>query len=385
MPDVLLLVAADDRTGALETAGALADAGAGPVRVHAWAITAIRARDEMSDSTMAVVDLGTRHADEARAVALAVAVDAVPAARHAHKVDSTLRGNWAVELVARGGRPVLLVPALPALGRTCRDGVVRVDDVPVHETASADDVGGRRLDTSRPGDLLTRAGAAAVHALDDAGATSRWLQRPHGVAVCDASTDADVAAVVEAWATAAADVLLAGTAAVIGAAAGALLERRAPAPAPEPPALLRPVLVVCGSTHPVARAQIERLRTAGALVIDDVDDGAVDRLALGDAVVLCTPEPDGPVTPGAAHARALRTAAQVAVVTATVELGTLVVLGGDTAAAVLGARTVEVGGTLAPGVPWGRAVGGGPLVVTRSGGFGPEDALVDLLSATLAR
>jgi D-threonate/D-erythronate kinase len=376
---VLLLAAADDRTGALETAGALADAGAGPVHVHAWAITA---HHDLSASEMAVVDLGTRHADEARAVALAVAVDAVPARRHAHKVDSTLRGNWAAELVARGGRPVLLVPALPALGRTCRDGTVRVDGVPVHETASADDIG-RRLDTSRPGDLLTRAGAPIVHALDGADATSRWLEHPHGVAVCDASTDADVTEVVAVWAMAPDEVLLAGTAAVIGAAAGALLEHRAAAP--EPPSLRSPVLVVCGSTHPVARAQIERLRAAGAVVVGEVDDAAVERLALGEPVVLCTPKPDVPVTSEDAHATALRVAAQVTVVTANVELGTLVLLGGDTAAAVLGARTVEVGGTMAAGVPWGRAVGGGPLVVTRAGGFGTDDALVDLLSATLMR
>jgi uncharacterized protein YgbK (DUF1537 family) len=57
------------------------------------------------------------------------------------------------------------------------------------------------------------------------------------------------------------------------------------------------------------------------------------------------------------------------------------IIGGDTAAAVLGAEPMVVGGTLAPGVPWSRrADGTGPLVVTKAGGFGHRDTLVDLLA-----
>ena len=59
----------------------------------------------------------------------------------------------------------------------------------------------------------------------------------------------------------------------------------------------------------------------------------------------------------------------------------LVVVGGDTAAAVLGDEPMVVGGTLAPGVPWSRrADGSGPLVVTKAGGFGHPTTLVDLLA-----
>jgi uncharacterized protein YgbK (DUF1537 family) len=66
---------------------------------------------------------------------------------------------------------------------------------------------------------------------------------------------------------------------------------------------------------------------------------------------------------------------------ATTCIGTLVVVGGDTAAAVLGDAPMVVGGTLAPGVPWSRrADGRGPLVVTKAGGFGQPAALVDLLA-----
>jgi uncharacterized protein YgbK (DUF1537 family) len=368
-----LLVAADDRTGALESAGALADGGIGTVPVHAWAIGP-------SDDAAAVVDLGTRHLDPAGAAALAASVDDVPAGRHTHKIDSTLRGNWAVELAARAaGRPVLVVAALPALGRTCRGGVVLVDGVPVHETASAADAGGRTVGTSRPGEILVAVGAARVHDLDGPDAAARWLTAPGGIAVCDAATDDDLEAIAAAWSAGPPRVLLAGTAAVIGAAGSHLLPPRAAAP--PPPALRRPVLVVCGSNHPAAAAQVGRLAAAGIPIAATVDADAVERLATGSTLVLRAPEPVGAITPPSARAMSLRLAANVDELADAVDIGTLILIGGDTAAAVLGARTVDVGGTLAPGVPWGRLAGGGPLVVARSGGFGGPDALVDLLAA----
>ena len=59
---------------------------------------------------------------------------------------------------------------------------------------------------------------------------------------------------------------------------------------------------------------------------------------------------------------------------------TVVVVGGDTAAAVLGDHVVQVGGTLAPGVAWCRPWGDdGALLLSKPGGFGTPSTLVDLL------
>ena len=62
---------------------------------------------------------------------------------------------------------------------------------------------------------------------------------------------------------------------------------------------------------------------------------------------------------------------------------TLLIVGGDTAAEVLGDAAMIVGGTVAPGMPWCRVLAGGhptgPLVVTKPGGFGGVDALVALV------
>ncbi|MEO5724596.1 MAG: four-carbon acid sugar kinase family protein, partial [Ilumatobacteraceae bacterium] len=110
------LIAADDRTGALEVAGALVGSQgpaivvSGPRSVHSLQATTV------------VVDIATRHSTAAVAAARSVIVEALPSERTAHKIDSTLRGNWAYELVARhrvAGRRVLVIPALPHLGRTC--------------------------------------------------------------------------------------------------------------------------------------------------------------------------------------------------------------------------------------------------------------------------
>ena len=60
----------------------------------------------------------------------------------------------------------------------------------------------------------------------------------------------------------------------------------------------------------------------------------------------------------------------------------LVLTGGETATFVLealGAASILLAGELAPGIPWGIVEGGvadGCVVVTKSGGFGPREALV---------
>src|SRR5207244_2052723 len=65
----------------------------------------------------------------------------------------------------------------------------------------------------------------------------------------------------------------------------------------------------------------------------------------------------------------------------------LVLTGGDTAAAVcraLGAECLELGGEVLPGMPTGTLLGGrrpGLRIVTKSGGFGPPDALVRAVEA----
>jgi uncharacterized protein YgbK (DUF1537 family) len=363
-----LLVLADDRTGALETAGACADAGlASAVAVFAATGPAVPAL---------VVDLATRHLSTTNAAARAAA-SSRSTGRTAHKIDSTLRGAWADELVAcyrATGRPVLVVPAFPAMGRVCADGVVLLDGRPVEEIV--DDARGR-VASSRPADHLRAAGAPAVVEVRDAGEITK-ARAPF--VVCDAATDADLAAAAGVWHGDPAW-LLAGTAATIGAGAATL--GRGPWSAPVPPSIRGPVLVVCGSLHERARAQVERLVGDGFVSADRADE-AVRFLREGRSVVIVSPRPDRlPVSPDAAASTVDRLAGLAAAVLAAKLCRTLVVVGGDTAAAVLGDARRAVGGLVAPGVPWCPPTGDDPLVLVKPGGFGDAGLLAALLSARM--
>lgn len=378
-----LLVAADDRTGALETAGACADAG-----MVATVVPADPAAVPTTGRACTVVDLASRHLDPAAAATAAHTLEAVQPAGSAaaHKIDSTLRGNWAPELVARhraGGRPVLVVPAFPAAGRTCVHGVVLVDGRPVGD-GPAD--ARRPVTSSRPADHLRAAGADEVVMLD-ADRLDGWSPGGGcGFAVCDAATGTDLARIADWWGRHR-RVLVAGPAAVIGVVAQQLAGTTGRARPASSPAPGHPALVVCGSLHPVARAQVAELVAAGAVAVRAGTAGAhaVDRaqtaLRAGrDVVVLAAAPRRVPVTAGAAAATAERLAGIARALLAAAPVRTLVIVGGDTAAAVLGTGPVTVGGTLAPGVPWfhlGR--GDGPLVLTKPGGFGHPGLLVDVL------
>ena len=373
--DVHLLVTADDRTGAYETAAALADHGAGPVGVHVWP----DAPDADADDSFAVVDLGSRHLPPSEAAERAAHLPAP--GRYAHKIDSTLRGNWAEELVGRQrvtGQPVLLIPALPALGRTCVGGIVLDHGRPVHEGTAATDVR-RRVVTSRPADTLRSADAGVVTELAGGTAVDDWLTDPSGIAVVDAIDDATIAEAVERW-SAVAGVALAGTSAVVGAAAATL---GADLPVAAFPTIDGPILVICGSVHPSARRQIAVAEHHGIPVTHLADEISARLLRSSSALVLATEIPVGDVGAPIAVAAASGLARGACDLRSLVDLGAIVIIGGDTAAAVIGHHAVTVRGSVDAGTAWVEADAFDVPIVTRSGGFGSDHALVDLLHTTL--
>ena len=340
-----VVVIADDRTGAMETAGACADLGCGAIVVPFGVTSAF-------DSQCMVLDLATRHLSPSEAQARAVSAPA-----HAlHKIDSTLRGAWAHEIVGRQQAHsirVVVAPAFPAAGRTCEDGVVMIDGVPVADGEAATDVRGP-VRSSRPADHLRKAGADAVDEVTPKGLL-RWIRRSRGqIAVCDARTDVDLVTIASLCGVSE-GVVLAGTARAIGYRASAAIGPAAPLPGR--PSCDPPALVVCGSLHPMALAQAAAAEAAGITVLRP---------------------PSSAVDDAGAIAAALGGAAREAIESG--RFATVIVVGGDTAAAALGDRAVVVGGTLGPGVAWSRAWGDdGPLLLTKPGGFGTPSSLVDLV------
>jgi uncharacterized protein YgbK (DUF1537 family) len=109
------------------------------------------------------------------------------------------------------------------------------------------------------------------------------------------------------------------------------------------------------------------------------DDITARTLVRERVVVLASEIPVGDVTEPMAVAAAASLARGVADLLKSVEIGVLVVVGGDTAAAVLGSAGVSVHGSVDVGTAWARVDGFSMPVITRSGGFGSDSALVDLL------
>lgn len=348
-----LVLTADDTTGALETAAGCADAG--------WTVDVVPhaalSTGAAPAAPMTVVDLRSRHATAEEAAARVRHVLGTTSPR-AHKIDSTLRGNWPAEVAAlRGaGRVVVIVPAYPAAGRVCVDGIVSEHGVPVDRSAHAGDPRSP-VRTARPASLLP----GAIE-LDDADRLARWLRTAAAgdAAVVDAVDDAAVeaaVAVLAEWP----DVVLVGTARVLAA----LVARDAPAHrvAASGPgiALERPVLVVAGSAHPVSRAQVVQVRHA----------------AMPSVHVLAAPverrdDPAAVVATLAAEARRSVGALGIA---------TVVVLGGDTAEALIGDQVVHVHGSLGVGIARGTVTIGGHEVtlVSKPGAFGDADTVAALL------
>ena len=325
-------VAADDRTGALEVGGLVA-ATFGPVTVSTGAVV----------GESGVVDLGTRVMSAERAASTVAAFDAASSSRHRlHKMDSTLRGNWAAELIARAAateRRVVLLPGWPQVGRTCVGGVVHVHGAPI-------------------GAVRDQLPAATI--VHDVEGLRAWIGRDRAgerFVSCDIrSTEQMVAA---AQALIDSECLIAGPAGPLAAVLAAQFSHHAASPQ-RPPVSARSAMVVCGSANPVAVAQVERVR-----------------VSLPDVRVLATPPADGDLSIDAA--RRLASDARSSLVERPADV--VVIVGGDTAAAFLGDGPRVACGMAAPGMPWSLgAEGEGPVVVTKAGGFGTPDALVHLLS-----
>ena len=359
-----LRLLADDLTGALDTAAQFAGA-CGPVTV--------RFRDDDWHAPLACLayDTATREAEESR-VADELSrlgrffADASVAFR---KLDSQLRGHPALELeraLSLGGfASAVIAPAFPAQGRVTRGGVQYVRDL---------DGGWQSV---RPGFARELAGLGLAVKL----ASGPDAIHGAGVFLCDAETDADLAAIVAAGKALASSILWCGSAGLARALAGV-----APSAEPVPG---EPFLAIVGSAHPVARAQLDWVAQAQPELRIAVREGAAEveeirgRVAARGAVLVTFLLPGSMSGPEASR-RLATILAELAP-----RLGRpegLFVSGGETLrglADAVSADAFEVTGEIAPGLPAARVCGGrwdGVALVSKSGGFGEPDLLARLLA-----
>jgi uncharacterized protein YgbK (DUF1537 family) len=323
--------------------------------------------------------------------------------------DSTDQGNIGPvgdALLQRLGADVAIVcPASPANGRTIYLGHLFVHDSLLHESPMAE----HPLTPMRDSNLVrllqrqsrhqarlvplqtVRSGADAVRA-----AVAEMTRSGARYAVVDAACEADLASV----AGATSDMPLWISASGLPAALPAIAADRAEERWPEERG---PVAVLAGSCSSATRQQVARFADGHPAVqvqapavlrdrgyADKVIDHALRHLDSDGTVLVYASAPPDVVAaaqalaePGLVAARVEEVMGRVAAAVVAKGVTRLVVAGGETSGAVLtalGVQGLTVGATIAPGVPWMRAVDSSGLwLALKSGNFGGPSFFLDAI------
>lgn len=360
-------IVADDLTGALDAVAPFAARGA-QARVVVALERLASCLEVWAENAPQVVAVNTEsrhlpsHEAAERVVQATRLLARLSPAVWFKKVDSTLRGQVVAESLAMRDvipRRLLVAPAVPAQGRTVREGRVWVEGEPL-------------------GDSLERAfGASGVPLTKHAKPCETLL--PGGDCVADAASDRELACLYDAVLQAPGHWLLVGAAGLATAVAQRCfgLLRAGPCPL----AGVERVLYAVGSRAQRTLEQERRLlEHAPALArLTALKGGNEEATA-----VLLTPgvDDDTELAPSLIAAAMGEAALRTVSHWPQVATGLLFLSGGDIAVATLsrlGATTIAVEAEWAPGIALGRLEGAPQcLVMTKAGGFGDPDLLVRL-------
>lgn len=408
---MVLLIIADDFTGALDTGVQFAARGI-KTRVVVGADAALTHQN----ADVLVVDTETRHLPAAQAYAAVEGL--VQRAKYAgfaylyKKTDSALRGNVGAELAAllsaSSSRQLAFLPAFPQMNRVTKNGVQYIDGVPVTESPFG-------VDPFEPvrhaavTDLLaeqTDLPAASFPAL----AADGSVPAEDGILVFDAATVDELRSTGRALLNNGGLRVLAGCAGF-----GAVLPELLGLGGVDVtcPTLDPRLLVICGSVNAITLAQLDKAEQAGFTrlrltphqkLMPDYWRSADGRMTLDHIEETLAAHPyniietndEGGNEPTAAAADALgltREAMRVRIASGVGQLvgalfaspavGTLLLTGGDTLLQCMnsvGVHELEPICEMEHGVVLARFGCGGTTryVITKSGGFGQADLLTAL-------
>ena len=408
---MVLLIIADDFTGALDTGVQFAARGI-KTRVVVGADAALTHQN----ADVLVVDTETRHLPAAQAYAAVEGL--VQRAKYAgfaylyKKTDSALRGNVGAELAAllsaSGSRQLAFLPAFPQMNRVTKNGMQYIDGVPVTESPFG-------VDPFEPvrhatvTDLLaeqTDLPAASFPAL----AADGSVPAEDGILVFDAATVDELRSTGRALLNNGGLRVLAGCAGF-----GAVLPELLGLGGADVtcPALDPRLLVICGSVNAITLAQLDKAEQAGFTrlrltphqkLMPDYWRSADGRMTLDHIEETLAAHPyniietndEGGNEPTATAADALGLTREemrvriasgvgqlVGALFASPAVGTLLLTGGDTLLQCMnsvGVHELEPICEMEHGVVLARFGCGGTTryVITKSGGFGQADLLTAL-------
>jgi D-threonate/D-erythronate kinase len=347
-----IMLVADDITGACDSATHFAQHGL-PAR--------LLLRGAHRCEPVLTLCISTRNAtDDQASAALRRTLDAIPASWHEQalfflKLDSAARGPIAASILAAAEilqpEVILYAPAFPALQRTVDQGVLRICDIAGQQTL----ISLRDLFLSSVHSRITIIPAGSQPTLRQA--MLQALDDGRNILLCDSISTNDLNMLAQTVSSLSLKALWVGSGGLASALAEALSPHKA-APT-QPPLPAGPALLICGTNHPVTMLQLHALQgqhtTAESAHIIQIDWQQTMPAEIRAYV--------------AQHQPAI-----------------LILTGGDTAAFVLDALdadSVLLCRELAPGIPLGRITGGladGCNVITKSGGFGDESALLNIFN-----
>lgn len=431
MPDSIdaprLAIIADDLTGALDCAAAFVTPDGEPPP-----FVSLRPGTEVPDECGVVsVNADSRRLPpDAAREAVRQSVDEIASSGDSLryvKIDSTLRGHPGLEIEvaasASAARIVLVTPAFPATDRVVVGGEVLVNGIPLNETEVGQDplspASSARVREvlSQHTDLpITEIPLKTLRSGSLVNELSRSMQDESLLPVlisCDAETDLDLDSLVEAGLSlesslqnGAGSVLFAGSAGLASALARSVGVQIAIEQDNHPAVVSPPVLVVTASQRSLADHQIAALVDCGATDLQIIEfgnsgsirtdrnrfdtvladaSGSTDRNLVLRAVVSgdlseLTPQQ----VRGIADSVTSELAKIVVQLSAQRPVSGLVIIGGDTAHAILmaiEARGIVLAAEPLPGVPVGTIIGGvldGVPIATKAGAFGDTETLVKL-------
>lgn len=409
-----VVVIADDFTGANDAGSGLARAGA---RVNV--LFDSRAAQDLSSADVWVIGTDSRALNGSEAAervrdALTHWPQALEDGWLFKKIDSTLRGNLGAEieaaLLSSGAGLALVVPAVPRLGRITRNGQCYIHGLLLTETEFASDpktpvssasIAARLAEQSRlPATSLP---LSAVRGSDLLAELQQAAADGQRFIIGDAESDDDLLRIMQVAAQLPQRPLLVGAAGLSDALSTLLAERQP-----------RPALAVVGSMSEIGQQQIARLQQQQPIALVDIDisglfatppwpqreawrQAVVQALQSGQHCVIRTCQDRSQRESIAALCEQYRLSRaqlgeQICALLAEltrdvlqeVKPGGLYLSGGDVAIAVargLGAGGFQIEGQIAGCVPWGRLlnVTDSLLVMTRAGGFGDENTLVEVI------
>ena len=430
MTKLILGILADDLTGANDTALAFFQQGASASIWVSLPDNSEIVQPECSAHEPRVVTVNTSsrylsgaNASEQVVNTVGYLEQSVQPAHYYKKLDSTLRGNVAVEALALvealHADAGLIVPAFPAAGRTTVCGVHYLDGVPIAETELARDPLTPITTSSLPGLLEQGVSKARVAHIDLAvvrqgsealvAAIHQQISNQAVLMSVDAETEVDLETVAQAYGKSKHKLIPCGSAGL----AQALSKHWFKGFKPNEQVVLPTVaasLVVAGSHTALTRQQVQQLQRcdniATVTVPSDVALGldsltqvkslvmaCCDAMKLGVSVILTTcSEPssvDETIALATRHGMALdqsmgmpsKMLAEITkqVLEASQGKYRLVIAGGETAASVceaLGMQQLDICGEIEPAIPWMVSSEREVTLITKSGNLGSENVLV---------